>query len=187
MTKLVQLVYISRATFSVAARNDGIAPEVSQILRKSRKNNRAKHIVGALYFGNHYFFQCLEGDETDLMALYETLKRDPQHDDLRILSQKTITERSFGTWEMKYLPAEKDVQKLLRSFGMSSFNPYQFDDAMITKMLHLLVQGPDLQLEESVSVPGMQPTLTGDCGKWKLGMLVLGVFLIMSLVWQFLH
>ena len=149
MSDLIQLVYISRAAFQTVPRNDVIAPEVSKILRVSRRNNRAKQIVGALYFGNGFFFQCLEGSEPALMALYETLKTDPRHRDLRILSKRAITERSFGNWEMKYLPPEQDVNRLMQSFGMSSFDPYQFNESKTAKMLDMLASGSNLQLDEA--------------------------------------
>lgn len=55
MSELVQMVYISRANIPVSSSSGEIGPEVSKILRKSRINNRAKNIVGALYFGNGYF------------------------------------------------------------------------------------------------------------------------------------
>jgi hypothetical protein len=82
VSKLIQLVYISRSNLAALSNNHNIHPQVSQILGKSRRNNRAKKIVGALYFGNGYFFQCLEGEESDLLALYETMHADTRHTDL---------------------------------------------------------------------------------------------------------
>ncbi|MGV8933371.1 MAG: BLUF domain-containing protein [Gallionellaceae bacterium] len=182
MSKLVQMVYISRAAFPATSDGGEIVPEVSKILRKSRINNRAKNIVGALYFGNGFFFQCLEGDEEDLLALYETLKKDPRHNDLRTISMKPINARSFGEWEMKYLPAEAEVQKLLRSFGMTVFDPYRFDEAMTAKMLSMLASGPDLQLQEYA--------LQNDrvaCMTWKLSTAVLAILLLADLAWRVLN
>jgi hypothetical protein len=179
MSKLVQMVYISRATFPATSHGGEIVPEVSKILRKSRINNREKNIVGALYFGNGFFFQCLEGDEKELLALYETLKNDPRHNDLRIISMKPIDARSFGEWEMKYLPAEAEVQKLLRSFGMAAFDPYRFDEAMTVKMLGMLANGPDLQEELQVTEPD-------SCAVWKLSTAVLALLLFADIVWRVL-
>ncbi len=185
MSKLVQMVYISRANMPIAANGGEVGPEVSKILRKSRINNRAKNIVGALYFGNGYFFQCLEGDEDTLMALYETLKKDTRHTDLRIISMTPITTRSFGAWEMKYLPAEKEVKQLLRSFGMSAFDPYHFDEAMTAKMLNLLVNGSNLNLAE----PGDEDTVGSDlnhCSAWKFSSIALAILLCADVAWRVL-
>jgi len=186
MSKLVQMVYISRANIPVSSHSGEIGPEVSKILRKSRSNNRAKNIVGALYFGNGYFFQCLEGDENVLMALYETLKKDTRHTDLRIISMKPISERSFGDWEMKYLPAEQDVKNLLRSFGMSAFEPYRFDEEMTEKMLKLLVNGPNLSLTEQGHGDAVVLERCA-CTAWKFGTLALAMLLCGDMAWRLLN
>jgi Sensors of blue-light using FAD len=180
MNKLVQMVYISRANMPVTSLNGEIGPEISKILRKSRTNNRAKNIVGALYFGNGYFFQCLEGEESELMSLYEKLKQDNRHKDLKIVSLKPVSDRSFAAWEMKYLPAEQEVQKLLRSFGMSSFDPYQFDEQQTEKMLSLLMSGADLVINDL-------PDAECACTAWKLTALILAMLFCAEIAWRFLH
>jgi hypothetical protein len=182
MGKVVQMVYISRASIPVSAQGSEIGPEMSKILRKSRINNRARNIVGALYFGNGNFFQCLEGDENELMSLYETLKKDTRHHDLRIVSMKPVSERSFGQWEMKYLPAEREVNNLLHSFGMTAFDPYRFDDAMTARMLALLVRGPDTALDTQVADGGS----AGACTGWKLATLLLACLLGADVAWRLL-
>jgi hypothetical protein len=188
MSKLVQMVYISRASMPIASNGGEIGPEVAKILRKSRINNRAKNIVGALYFGNGYFFQCLEGDESTLMALYETLKKDTRHTDLQIISMNTINARSFGDWEMKYLPAEQEVNKLLRSFGMSAFEPYRFDETMTAKMLNLLVKGSNLNLAElNMADKGVDDTVESGlnkCGAWKFSSMALAMLLCVDIAWR---
>lgn len=183
MSKLVQMVYISRANIPSAANGAEVGPEVSRILRKSRINNRAKNIVGALYFGNGYFFQCLEGEENTLMALYETLKKDPRHTDLRIISMTPISTRSFDEWEMKYLPAEQDVNKLLRSFGMSAFEPYRFDEAMTAKMLNLLLTGSNLDLADKGGDDTAESDLN-NCSAWKFSAIALAMLLCADVAWR---
>ena len=184
MSKLVQLVYISKANFNSSAKSGNIGPEVSRILRTSRINNRKRNIVGALYFGNGYFFQCLQGDENALLALYEILKMDTRHTDLHTLSLKEISQRSFSDWEMKYLPAEDDVKKLLGTFGMTEFNPYAFDEKMTEKMLQLLISGPDFVLPEQDGAAGEEEGSA--CLTWKLSTLVLAGLLCADLAWRFL-
>lgn len=182
MGKVVQMVYISRASIPVSAQGSEIGPEVSKILHKSRINNRARNIVGALYFGNGYFFQCLEGDENELMSLFETLKKDARHHDLRIVSMKPVSERSFGQWEMKYLPAEREVNNLLHSFGMVVFDPYRFDDAMTARMLALLARGPDTTLALRLRITGS----AGQCTGWRLATLLLACLLGADVAWRLL-
>lgn len=186
MSKLVQLVYISRSNLPEMGRNHIIAPQVAQILSKSRRNNRNKHIVGALYYGNGFFYQCLEGEEKDLLALYETLKADPRHTDLLIVSFRPIDRKSFGEWEMKYVPAEKDINRMLSGFGMSKFDPYRFDEQMNKQMLQLLLRGSELAQDEFASGDQAMPAQKCACREWKLVTLALAALLCAGLVRQLL-
>jgi len=187
MSKLVQLVYISRSNLPEMGRNDIIAPQVAQILSKSRRNNRAKRIVGALYYGNGFFYQCLEGEEQDLLALYETLKTDPRHTDLHIVSMNPIAQKSFGEWEMKYVPAEKDVNQMLSSFGMTKFDPYRFDERMNKQMLQLLLRGAELPQDGEASAPRAMPQSQCSCREWKLATLALALLLGIGIARQLLR
>jgi len=185
MSKLVQLVYISRSNLPSTAGTEFIKPEVAQILSKSRRNNRTKQIVGALYFGNDFFFQCIEGEEKKILDLYEVIKTDPRHTDLRIVSLKPISQRSFGEWEMKYVPAEKDIQKLLGSFGMKSFDPYRFDESMNNKMLQLLLAGSNLNNEVEQAILAA-PKQINSCKFWKLTTFALLILLVLDLSKKFM-
>jgi hypothetical protein len=189
VSKLIQLVYISRSNLAALSNNHNIHPQVSQILGKSRRNNRAKKIVGALYFGNGYFFQCLEGEESDLLALYETIHADTRHTDLHIVSMKPITQRSFGNWEMKYVPAEQEIQKLVNSFGMTEFDPYRFDENMNKQMLQLLVNGANFA-QQDVSpeqAPDTDQAKSCTCTNWKIVSAILAALLCADLLRQFWH
>jgi hypothetical protein len=181
MGKLFQLVYSSRSNLPEMGRSDIVAPQVAQILSKSRRNNRAKDIVGALYYGNGFFYQCLEGEEKDLLALYEILKTDARHTDLFIVSFKPIERKSFGKWEMKYVPAEKDINQMLNTFGLTKFDPYRFDERMNKQMLQLLLRGSELALEESDQAASVQKCA---CTEWKLATLALAVLLCADLIRQ---
>lgn len=186
MSKLVQLVYISRSKLPEMGRSDIIAPQVAQILSKSRRNNRARQIVGALYYGNGFFYQCLEGEEKVLLALYETLKTDQRHTDLLIVSFRPIDRKSFGEWEMKYVPAEKDINRMLSGFGMSKFDPYRFDDQMNKQMLQLLLRGSEVAQDEIALGDQAVPVQKCVCREWKLATFVLALLLCVGIARQLL-
>jgi hypothetical protein len=171
MSDLIQLVYISRGAFRATEASGGVVPEVSKILQVSRRNNRARNIVGALYYGNGFFFQCLEGAEQTLMSLLETLKADPRHTNLRVVCKKPVTERSFGSWEMKYLPTERDVQALVRSFGMKAFDPFAFNETQTSQMLDMLAGGANLTLPETMPprAAAAKKPVAPTSSKWQIG------------------
>jgi hypothetical protein len=143
MQTLIQIIYISRSTFTPSGLKMGIEPNVARILSKSRINNRRDGLVGVLYFGDSCFFQCLEGNEAAVDALYERLQSDNRHKDIKLLSRKVITALSYADWAMKFVPLEKKMTRLLDEGGYKSFDPYQFDDQMIRKTMALLQASTD--------------------------------------------
>ena len=161
MQPLIQIIYISRSTFTPSGLTMGIEPNVARILAKSRMNNRRNGLVGVLYFGDGCFFQCLEGDETTVDALYARLQADSRHKDIKLFSRKRIAALSYSDWAMKYVPIEKEMTRLLNEGGYKSFDPYQFDDQMVRKVMALLQASTDPTaannaadlIEQSAEVP----------------------------------
>lgn len=139
----VQIVYVSRSTFTTMPPERGIEPSVARILAQSRTNNAKRGLVGALYFGDGCFFQCLEGRAEDVDRLYATLLKDPRHTDLKVLSRRDIPRKNFPNWAMKYVPLDAEMKTLLRELGMPTFDPYRFDDAIVARVLDMLAQGGD--------------------------------------------
>lgn len=145
MSDLVQIVYVSRSTFTTMPAERGIEPSVARILAQSRVNNAKRGLVGALYFGDGCFFQCLEGRTADVDRLYAALLQDPRHTDLKVLVRRPIERTGFSTWAMKYVPLDAEMKALLRELGLSSFDPYRFDEATVARVLDMLGTGHDLR------------------------------------------
>lgn len=135
---LTQIIYASRATFPLSTNPYQVEPEVTDILQKARANNRNKRLVGVLCFGNGYFLQCLQGDIGEINAMIEVLKRDTRHADIKILNNKQIHQKSFSKWNMKYAGIGSDIQAILQQYQLDSFNPYQFNDAVLESIIQHL-------------------------------------------------
>ena len=138
---LVRLTYASTATFEPNA-SGGIEVAVGQVLVESRRNNKKQKIGGVLHYGNGYFFQCLEGQRQAVEDCFQRICDDNRHRDVRRLSYVTVDRRLFPDWSMKYLPAESEITNLLRRHNME-FNPYRFDDTMLSEMLEACARGHD--------------------------------------------
>ncbi|MFP7723009.1 BLUF domain-containing protein [Lysobacter sp. A3-1-A15] len=138
MSNLVQIVYISRSTFKPFPAERGIEPTVARILAQSRINNARRGLVGALYFGDGCFFQCLEGESDEVDRLYAALLEDPRHSDLKVLSRRPIDHSGFESWSMKYVPLDAPMKELLGQRGMATFDPYHFDEETVRRVLELL-------------------------------------------------
>ena len=147
MSKLLQIIYISRSTFDSTVAVNKIEPNVARILAKSKANNRKNGLVGVLYFGDGIFFQCLEGEEEAVNTLMRKLEADPRHKDIKIISRRPIKKVSFEDWSMKFTPVNEQIGQFLKENGFQSFDPYQFTPAMTEKFLTQLFNANDPTIE----------------------------------------
>ena len=100
MSDIYFLCYRSVATAAPASSE--LFRDIADILDIARVKNDETHLSGALLFAQGYFCQILEGQKGVVMALYEKLKNDPRHHDLKILSAGYRSSRSFSGWSMAY-------------------------------------------------------------------------------------
>jgi EAL domain-containing protein (putative c-di-GMP-specific phosphodiesterase class I) len=103
---LIHLIYssVSRVQFR---REDLI-----ELLQFSQQNNASIDVTGMLLYADNSFMQILEGDEEQVMRLYEKLERDKRHQEIVIIAKESIAKRSFGEWSMGYAditPEEVDA------------------------------------------------------------------------------
>ena len=98
MSNFQRLVYSSHAAFPEDQSEGGINRNVARILMQSRRNNPRTGLVGALYFGDGNFFQCLEGEAEAIDTLCETIRLDPRHRGMKVLGRHPIEARSFSVW-----------------------------------------------------------------------------------------
>ncbi|MFD0725913.1 BLUF domain-containing protein [Lysobacter brunescens] len=157
VSDLVQIVYVSRSTFTTMPAELGIEPSVARILAQSRVNNARRGLVGALYFGDGCFFQCLEGRAADVDRLYAALLRDPRHTDLKLLSRRSIDRTRFSAWTMKYVPLDAEMKALLHDIGQQAFDPYRFDADTVARVLDMLTRGSDIESPAAPPAATPQP------------------------------
>jgi hypothetical protein len=105
------LVYVSSATalFSRA--------ELAEILETSRRRNAARGISGALLYKDGNLMQVLEGDESAVRALYDTIRRDPRHQGLITVMDGYEETRQFAEWSMAYRDIRADETSSLPGYS----------------------------------------------------------------------
>lgn len=91
---LSQLVYISSRKVSCSA------AEIDKIVASCQKNNAPLDITGLLLYSETRFIQYLEGDARKIVSLYDQIKTDLRHEQVRMISYGPITERAFPSWHM---------------------------------------------------------------------------------------
>ena len=131
---LIRLCYASTRS---EHQND-LLQEISDILATARQFNAAQHINGVLYYAEGHFFQCLEGQKSDIDALYAKLEKDPRHTDLKVLSIEPIQQVGFVSWEMKYAQIDQEVRAFLKNHQLGKFDPYRFSPEMTAELVAVL-------------------------------------------------
>jgi hypothetical protein len=125
---LSMLCYASTATEKCSA------IEIGLIIDASHRNNARLQVTGALFFGNNYFLQFLEGSRHNLNLLYNKIIRDERHTNMQVLELREVGSRCFPEWTMKYVRSPSVAAKIYREAGLKEFNPYLLDSAALNAM-----------------------------------------------------
>ena len=80
--------------------------QINEILVKSRDFNSKHDITGCLIYHEGVFIQYLEGGAKDVLDLFERIKVDDRHYEVKLLSNGNIYSREFDTWSMAFLSEE---------------------------------------------------------------------------------
>lgn len=84
--------------------------EVEAILATSARNNPARGITGLLLFNGRNFLQLLEGEESEVAALMETITADPRHSGVSVLDRRGIESRACPDWAMKRVLIAESIE-----------------------------------------------------------------------------
>ena len=127
-----QLIYHSEAIPNLAF------SAVKAILRGARRDNAQANITGLLFYDGRHFIQVLEGEETAVNALYARICADRRHHHVRLLLQKPISQREFGSWTMAF--ACPETESLSESAGWQTYPPAEQDefDLAASQASHIL-------------------------------------------------
>jgi hypothetical protein len=85
------------------------------ILRKAQERNRAEGLSGLLIYDQGCFFQWLEGPKLNLARVWDSIRRDPRHRDIKVLRQETLAARFFAGWDMRLARRTRgDIDRILK-------------------------------------------------------------------------
>ena len=91
---LAQLIYVSRR------RTDVSMTVLSAIVDQSAMDNARRGMTGALLCCGVHLMQILEGELGDIVTLFERIRTDPRHTEVRLLLCKNVDKRMFSEWGM---------------------------------------------------------------------------------------
>ena len=141
---MFHLVYTSTATHPIERE------ALFDLLRQSRDRNRQNQISGLLLHKNDQFIQVLEGEESQVRALFDRIRSDKRHQNVVAILEGVIPEREFADWSMGFrevyepdlLGLYRDDKPLGKSLNIDRFR--EDPDAA----LHLLRFIRDLELTQ---------------------------------------
>ena len=100
---MIELIYISNTP------NTLDQSTILEILNSSHTKNKLNDLTGHLYYDGNSFLQIIEGEENAVRSLYEKIKIDPRHTNVKILYENEINERAFEGWEMAFKELERST------------------------------------------------------------------------------
>ncbi len=103
---LHQLVYVSLANHAMAL------DELAALVVHARTRNAHRGITGALLYHRQEFMQLMEGEETEVRALFAAICNDPRHQQIHVMWEGPLAERNFSSWDMALVaPTDADLQQ----------------------------------------------------------------------------
>ncbi|UWX56224.1 BLUF domain-containing protein [Maribacter litopenaei] len=99
---------------------DGISvDDIEDIIAEAESANQKHNITGCLVCQNNNFFQLLEGPKSNVLRIYDKIKKDARHYDLEVLTRKINSNRFFPKWSMALL---SDRDELKHTFKNRAIN-----------------------------------------------------------------
>lgn len=105
---LSRLVYVSRAAPPVDA---------AGLLNQARNNNPTRSITGGLALLDGVFLQYLEGPAHQVGLLFEKIRQDTRHWDVKVLERRVVPRRMFADWSMAMLEWTQETTMIFQSFS----------------------------------------------------------------------
>lgn len=91
---LSNLIYVSKR------KSNCTTEEIDKILDACNRNNANEAITGILLYSDEKFVQYLEGDYKKIFELYDKIKLDDRHKEIRLINSSPIKEKVFPSWHM---------------------------------------------------------------------------------------
>ncbi|KQQ77496.1 AnBLUF65 family BLUF photoreceptors [Acinetobacter sp. Leaf130] len=138
----VRLCYASQRN----EKNEDLLQDLRDILTEARNFNDLNQICGVLYYADNAFFQCLEGEQELVERLFEKIKNDQRHYNVKWLCTYSIEKNSFQRWSMKYVQRNTNIESFFLSMGETSFNPTRLDEHNLKIFLNELLIAEQIKI-----------------------------------------
>lgn len=92
--------WIGCLTYKSVATASPSPTDLRALVGKARARNRKLSVTGMLLYEDGSFLQTLEGPPDKLDALWSSIKLDPRHEHIEVLSEHMVPARLFSDWDL---------------------------------------------------------------------------------------
>lgn len=96
MESIKSVIYVSTGIPDLAD------SDLDDINRECQANNPGLNLTGVLAYNGTNFMQLLEGPPENVFQCLGTISKDPRHQGMIIINQRTLDRREFDAWAMMY-------------------------------------------------------------------------------------
>ncbi len=93
--------WVASITYRSQASSVSSPAEIKALVARAQARNRSLGVTGMLLHDKGRFLQTLEGPPEALDKIWSSIRHDPRHDDIEILSQHIVPARLFAGWDMQ--------------------------------------------------------------------------------------
>ena len=129
---LIRLLYVSKPVGPITTYVTTSILEVSSI------NNKKTDITGVLCQGSGIYLQVIEGQRSDISALFSRIMADTRHNNVEILSMEEIEQRRYGQWSMALVQLSMDDPMV--QMAHPEFDPYAASSSDAMKIIDDLLK-----------------------------------------------
>lgn len=99
--------------------------DLLQLLAQARAANLRHGVTGMLVYSSRSFLQLFEGEDADVEVVWDRIRMDSRHADLRVLRDGPASERLFTDWTMGFEhPSDADLEEHLPGYRASLGYPF---------------------------------------------------------------
>jgi hypothetical protein len=133
---LSRMIYISTAVGPITTSVTGT------ILRSAQLHNPANGITGVLCQGQGLYLQVLEGQRSQVDALYARILQDKRHQNIVMRNYEDIQARRYGKWAMAHVDLAHLAGLDAAHSQQTVFDPYTaMPEQVLAKMDALIASG----------------------------------------------
>lgn len=103
----------SAALSAVVYRSRAVTPlsghDLQGLMQAAQARNRREAVTGVMLYDESHFYQWLEGPADGVSRVMHSIRGDPRHTDIEILSHAPASARRFGDWDMKLATRGMDL------------------------------------------------------------------------------